>query len=76
MAQVIKFNFDEEDDGLITMPLFTKISLVIAPIFFNELMSYSAWSGNCQTIILGEEKLSSDHFVFQSEYGKVGYAVA
>lgn len=41
MAQVIEFNFGEEDDGLITMPLFTKMSLVIAQIC-RELTSCSA----------------------------------
>ena len=75
MVQVIKFNFGEKDDGLIIMSLFTKMSLVIAQIC-KELTSCSAWSGNCHTIIQGEEKLSSDHFVLQSECGKVGHAVA
>ena len=77
MAQVIEFNiyFGEEDDWLITMPLFTKMSLVIAQIC-RELQVAQHEVGIVNTIIQGEEKLSYDHVVLQSECGKVGHAVA
>ena len=51
------------------------MSLVIAEIC-RELQVAQHEVGIVNTIIQGEEKLSSDHVVLQSECGKVGHAVA